>query len=109
MKRLMKRVLRAIWRLTAPVRRPIVQKTEAMLRRCCVQPPAHPPHVHLVCKVSEETGLLMDHMVRELVRLQSQIERLQHAVEDLTPAATTGLLVVSELDGDEPLARAAAG
>jgi len=30
-------------------------------------------------------------------------------VEDLTPAATTGLMVVSELDGDEPLARSAAG
>lgn len=109
MKRLMKQILRAIWRLTAPVRRPIVRKIEAMLRRCCVQPPAHPAQVHLVCKVSEEAGLLMDHMVRELVRLQSQVERLQHAVEDLTPASTTCLLVVSDHDGDEMLSRSAAG
>src|SRR6185312_11031777 len=95
MKRLMKRPFKAIWRLTHPVRRPIVRKLEAFLARSYALGPVAPHHVHVSCdcRVAEETSLLMDYMVRELVRLQSQVERLQQAVDDLTPA-TTALSVV---------------
>jgi hypothetical protein len=88
MKRLIKRPLKAIWRWTAPARRPFVRKAEAFLARAYAQAPIPAPHVHLTCncRVTEETSLLMDYMVRELVRLQTQVERLQEAVDDLSPA-----------------------
>ncbi|GAC1466171.1 MAG: hypothetical protein NVSMB9_06450 [Isosphaeraceae bacterium] len=112
MKRFIKRVLKAIWRSTSRVRRPIVQKIEEFLRRCSVQPAIHvtPPHVHLVCGVTEETGVLMDHLIRELVRLQARIDLLQQAVEDLTPYTKSGLVVVRALEGEEDeVERSAAG
>ena len=34
--------------------------------------------------LGHETNVLMDHVIRELVRLQRQVEGLQQAVEDLT-------------------------
>ena len=52
----------------------------------------------------------MDHMVRELIRLQVQSQpRLQQAIEDLSPG-TTNLSVIGTLDGedDDHLARSAA-
>lgn len=107
MKRLIKRPLKAIWRWTHPVRRPFVRKAEALLARSFAHAPVPQPHVHVACncRVNEETGVLMDFMVREMVRLQDQIERLQQAVEDLAPSGK-GLSVVN---GDEPVARSAAG
>jgi hypothetical protein len=47
------------------------------------------------CRVSEETGLLMDLMVRELVRLQKQLDQLQQSVDDLAPVKA-GLVVMAE-------------
>jgi hypothetical protein len=41
----------------------------------------------------------MDHMVRELVRLQGQVDRLQQAIDDLFPA-TTSLSVVGAPDDE---------
>jgi hypothetical protein len=114
MKRLLKLPLKALWRLTRPVRRPIIRKIEALIRRSVPAPPPPPPpppapQIHLTCEVTEKTGLLldqanllMDHMVRELFRLQSQVERLQQSVEDLTPAITS-LNIVGRVD-DESLA-----
>jgi hypothetical protein len=98
---MVKRPIKAVWRWTAPLRRPVVARFEAMLRRCCDR-----PHV---CNVTAETTLLMDHLVRELVRLQKQVDDLRSAVEALTPA-TTGLSVVGGIDHDrEPGSRSVAG
>jgi hypothetical protein len=107
MKRLIKLPLQVIWRLTRPLRRPVVRRVENLIRRSAVQPP---PQVHVVCRVPEETSLVMDHMVRELVRLQIQLDRLQQTIEDLVPAAPN-LTVVGSLDGEdeEDLSRSAAG
>ena len=103
MKRWLKLPARAFWRLTGPLRRPFYRRLEALIRRNAVQPA---PHVHVACHVTEETNLLMNHMVRELVRLQTQVERLRESVEDLAPTAS-GLAVVGDDDDDE--IRAAAG
>ena len=97
MKRLMRHAFKAIWRLALPLRRPIIRRLDELIRRNAIQPP---PQVHLACHVRDETGLMMDHMVRELVRLQSQVNRLQQTIEDLVPA-TTSLSVVGSLDGDD--------
>lgn len=110
MKKIIKMVLRAMWRLTSPARRPFVRKIEAILRRCNIQSSAHvnPTCVHFACEVTEETGLLMDHLIREVVRLQVRIEILQQSVEDLTPLAK-GLVVARDIEEKEDVQPSAAG
>ena len=106
MKRLIKFSLRAVWRLALPLRRPVIRRLDELIRRNSVQPP---PQIHVACHVPEETGLIMDHMVRELVRLQNQVNVLQQMIEDLVPLSTN-LSVVGSLDGDdEEVSRSAAG
>jgi hypothetical protein len=102
MKRLLKLPLKAVWRWTAPLRRPVMARYETVLVRCVARQPPH------VCQVTAETNLLMDNLVRELVRLQKQVDLLQSAVEAFAPP-TTGLAVVGGLDGDDDEAHAAAG
>jgi hypothetical protein len=105
MKRLVKRPLQLVWRLTLPARRPLVRRLEDLIARATARPA---PQVHVACEVSAETGVLMDHMVRELVRLQGQVEALRLTVEQLAPAPAA-LAVVSDFDGEEPITRSAAG
>ena len=107
MKRLIKWPLKVVWRWTAPLRRPIVRKLEAFLARAYAQAPIPHPHIHIACngRVTEETGVLMDFLVRELVRLQDQVERLQQTVENLAPSGTA----LSVVNGGDPRARSAAG
>ena len=83
----LKRPLRAIWVKTYPLRRPIMRRAELFIARSVPQTSA--------CRVSEETGLLMDLMVRELVRLQKQLDHLQQSVDDIVPIKT-GLAVMAE-------------
>ena len=77
MKRLVKRALKAVWRSTEPLRRPILGKLENFLRRAL-----QPTESGLL----NETDVLMDHVIRELVRLQHQVETLQQTVIELLPA-----------------------
>jgi hypothetical protein len=71
MKRLVKRVLKAAWRSTEPLRRPIQYKLENFLRRAL-----QPAEAGLL----GESDVLMDHVIRELVRLQCQVEALQQTL-----------------------------
>ncbi|MFO0910742.1 MAG: hypothetical protein U0794_20745 [Isosphaeraceae bacterium] len=95
MKRYLKRPVKAVWRWLAPIRRPIMAKIEATLVRCCNQPRA--------LGTPEEAQVLMDHLVRELVRLQKQVDMLQAAIEDLAPASK-GLSIVGSdrVESSEP-------
>lgn len=108
MKHLIKQPMKAFWRWTHPVRRPITRKVEAMISRACVvQLATHPA---IASPASEETALLMDHMIRELIRLQTRVDTLQDAIADLAANSSTfNLTVVHDRDGDEPAARSAAG
>jgi hypothetical protein len=76
MKRLVKRALKAAWRSTESLRRPILSKLERFLRRCLVPTDA---------SQLNETDVLMDHVVRELVRLQCQVEALHDAIVEGLP------------------------
>lgn len=72
MKPLVKKALKPVWRATAPLRRPFLLRVDAYLRRCLsVSVPA------------EHTGVVLDHVVRELVRLQDQVEVLRLTIEEL--------------------------
>jgi hypothetical protein len=77
MKRLVNRGLKAVWRRTEPLRRPILRKLESFLRRAL-----QPTESGLVT----ETDVLMDHVIRELVRLQYQVDALQQTIIELLPA-----------------------
>lgn len=74
MKRMVKRIARPLWRATSPVRRPIAARVEAFLRHCLVVTP--PPS-----DAAEEVVLMMDYVVREIVRLQDDVDGLRLAVE----------------------------
>ena len=75
MKKWIKAPLKAIWRWTFSIRRPVIMKLSGFIARSVPRPVHH-------CHVSDETGLVMDHMVRELVRLQKQVEHLQMLIEE---------------------------
>jgi hypothetical protein len=77
MKRFANRGLKAIWRSTESLRRPILRKLEGFLKRALQ--PTEPGLLN-------ETDVLMDHVVRELVRLQCQVEALQQTIIELLPA-----------------------
>lgn len=74
MKRLVKTMLRTAWNWTRPMRRPFVNKFHRFLERSLEQSGR---------QLTDETNLLMNHVVRELVRLQRQVEELQETVERL--------------------------
>ncbi len=88
MKRLVKAGFKALWRCMLPLRRPLMRKFEAYLARC-LRPTER--------FITDETNVLMDHVVRELVRLQRQVESLQQAIEELSPAQG-GLAIAGEID-----------
>lgn len=76
MKRVIKKFAKVLWRGTFPLRRPFLRKFEAYLSRCL-----RPTERFL----TEETNILMEHVVRELVRLQRQVDYLQQTLEELAP------------------------
>ena len=71
MKRRLKAILKAGWRATFPLRRPFTTRLEAFLRRC-------------LSSQSDDRDVVLDHVIRELVRLQDQVERLQESVDALS-------------------------
>lgn len=83
MKRLVKRMLKAVWRRTEPLRRPILHKLVSFLRRAL-----QPTESGLVT----ETDVLMDHVIRELVRLQYQVDALQQTILELLPTLEIGAI-----------------
>jgi hypothetical protein len=110
---LLKRSLRALWRALAPIRRPIVRKAEARLGaflEATVRPlvaeelerRVHPSLdataavvrenigrtedvVQFLRRSAQENTLLLDSLVRELIRVQLQLEALQQHVHDRGP------------------------
>jgi hypothetical protein len=73
MKKALKAVLRPFWRLSGPIRRPVARRIEDwfFLR---VEPRAR--------KLSGEIVPGLDGLLRELARLQSELDRLQDALAD---------------------------
>lgn len=70
MKRFLKRVLRAAYRRTEPLRRPIRAELEANFKTC-------------VSSSFDEVRLAMDGLVAEVYRLQDQVESLRAEVARL--------------------------
>jgi hypothetical protein len=96
MRRLVKRGLKMLWRSTEGLRRPILFKLDTFLKRSFIS-----AHATLL----NESDVLMDHVVRELVRLQCQVEALQQTILDRLPAPleAEGPAIAGGIDPEEAL------
>ena len=70
----MKRLLKALWRISGRVRRPFERRFEAFLATH-LRPTER--------RVTDDTNMLMDHVIRELVRLQDELDALHQRLERL--------------------------
>jgi hypothetical protein len=76
MKWMMKKLSRSLWLVSAPVRRPLLRKFDHHAMHLLRQLPLHfgPP---------ADLDLVLNSVVRELARLQVQVEVLQQQIDDL--------------------------
>ena len=112
MKRLLKAILRRGWRVTGPIRRPLLRKAHALMVRAGADALAGSPlaaqiradaaaandrvlpaiHRHLDAtaeaarSTTADLDLLLNGMVRELARLQMQVQALQETIEAVADA-----------------------
>ena len=97
MKGMIKKLARSLWRILAPVRRPVIRKFDHHMMRLLssVHVPADPP---------ANLDLLLNSVVRELSRLQIQVETLQGQIHDLQSTdkrevhVESRLAVIGEID-----------
>ena len=133
MKRSIKRFFKGCWRMTAPVRRPIVRRIDAKLERLVtgaiharVMPPVvdglnHTHHalwriehgMNLAKAAAErnatEIDLVLNSLIHEIARLQHEVEALQDQVEAVTYIRNGLTLVDGDGDGEAELPLAEAG
>lgn len=139
MKRLFKSVAMAGWRMTGPVRRPLARKCDGAMRgivsevvdrvistrlRAHLDGEVFPRldgirhgievARHEAGALAVESNLTLDSVVRELGRLQMQIEALQWLVADLAPGEGSteerlSLVADGSFEGDYPNARSKVG
>jgi hypothetical protein len=111
MKPLLKKLARSLWRISAPVRRPVIRKFDhhmiQLLGSC--SPYADAPanlDLPLSSVVSElarlqiapaNLDLALSSVVRELARLQIQVELLQQQIDDLQSSGRHGARPESRL------------
>jgi hypothetical protein len=104
----MKRLVKALWRLTGPLRRPFQWRLERFLARCLAQAlKSHDP----ARGVTDEVTLVLDAVVAEQFRLQEQIDNLQRTLTEgsflschhSTSASFSGVTAHSEGDRPRPM------
>jgi hypothetical protein len=126
MKRLIKSILRPFWRMTHPIRRPVFRRLDARINHmiavairaqllapldaststlerlaASVEAANHSARL-LAC----DMDLMLASVVREIARLQNQVEILQDAVDrQAPPQGRAGLSLVDSDDDGEPIAR----
>jgi hypothetical protein len=92
MKRLFKKLARPLWRLSAPIRRPLIRKFDhhmmQLFRSLSPPPPPAAP---------ADLDLVLNSVVRELARLHVQVEVLQQQIDELQSGDRDGARVESQL------------
>jgi hypothetical protein len=76
MKRLFKKLARTLWRISAPVSRPFIHRFDHHMMRLFGA-------VSLRADAPGNLDLALSSLVRELGRLQTQVEILQQQIDDL--------------------------
>jgi hypothetical protein len=75
----MKRLLKALWRATYPLRRPIMARADAFVAACVARAlETHSPTREL----ASEVNLVLDAVVTEQFRLQAQVEELERLMRE---------------------------
>ena len=96
MKRLFKKLARTLWRISAPVSRPVIRKFDHHMMQLLGS-------LSLAPRPRPTLDLALSSVVRELARLQIQVEILQQQIDDLESSGRDGarpesrLSVVSEI------------
>jgi len=111
----LKAILKPLWRLSAPVRRPLLRKFDEHLAHALAQNLIGPSarleatHAavagalvrlegslqvgrHVVEHQNADANLLLDGLVREVARLQLQIEALREAIDEAQGRGSLGLV-----------------
>lgn len=101
MKHLINKPLKALWRMTAPIRRPVRARIDRFLHSSIVVPvvqgTAGPDrisnlelHAQAVTQrvelIQHDLNLTLNDLVREVTRLQIQIEAVREHLEEMHPA-----------------------
>jgi hypothetical protein len=132
MKRILKSILRGLWRLSSPITKPMVRRLDARVTSSvavAIHERIMPPIVDALMQsnqrleriehtldratrsagqMAEEMELVLTGLSREVFRLQAQVEVLHRMVEgELERATPSKLTIVDESEEDEPLRRAA--
>ena len=90
MKRLFKQPARILWRITGPLRRPLIRKFDRHLLQLFGSVAVH-------CNAPADLELTLSSVVRELARLQLQVEALQQQIDDLEARGRDGARAESRL------------
>jgi hypothetical protein len=96
MKRLLKTMARPVWRMSAPARRPLVRKFDHHMMQLLnsLAPPASPPALPAA---PADLDLVLSSVVRELGRLQMQVEALQQQIDERQSSDRDGARAESRL------------
>jgi hypothetical protein len=130
MKRLIKRALKPFWRLTGPIRRPIVRKIDAKIHAMIATSirteilPTVESSLGATARVLErlegsigsanhtaqsmacDMDLMLGSVIREVSRLQAQVDAIDEAVGRALSPGRSGLSLLDD-DGAGPYARPA--
>jgi hypothetical protein len=82
MTRILKRLLSPLWRLTLPQRRFLAERLHAHVEDAGVTAVSHQARVLAAQPDDGDLTLVLDSVVRELVRLQMQVDVLQQLLEE---------------------------
>jgi hypothetical protein len=87
MKHFIKQMARRLWRMSAPVRRPVIRKFDHHMMQLLVRPA---PTLILPPPAPGDLDMALNSVVRELARLQMMVEILQERIEDLQSSDRVG-------------------
>ena len=90
MKRLFKKLARTVWLISAPVSRPVIRKFDHHMMQLLGS-------LSQRAEVPAHLDLALSSVVRELARLQIQVEILQQQIDDLESSVRDGARTESRL------------
>ena len=104
MKSLIRKIVRSVWLLSGPLRRPLARRFSSLVKNAseaAIREAAQPQLAELLVGVSiarrevgtyrNETNLLLDSLVRELTRLQDEVASLRAELRSFDAPSTISI------------------